>query len=417
MNAKFDAVIIGAGLAGSTCAILLSRAGWNVALVEKQSFPRRKVCGECIAASSLTLLETLGVGDAVARSVGPQLRQVGLMRGDSSVVADLPPANHGQHHWGAALGRETLDTLLFAQAAASGATVFERHSAQGIHGLVGQWQCDIRALESKKIAALHAPVVIDAHGSWETLYSGPARRLPKASDLLAFKANFRNTTLQNGVLPILLFPGGYGGMVVAGQGMTTLACCIRRDRLEALRRMHPGSSAGEVIEAMLKRECLGVSVALQTATRDELWLAAGPLDLGVRIRPTDTVFRIGNAAGEAHPIIGEGMSMALQSASLLSACLTTAGKNQGLPPAWWQSRIAKQYDSEWRRMFRSRFLVASAFASVAMRPNAARGLMAVAQVWPGLLSLGARWAEKAGPYAIPHSVSALAPLEPTGATP
>ena len=109
--------------------------------------------------------------------------------------------------------------------------------------------------------------------------------------------------------------------------------------------------------------------------------------------------------------------MALQSAWLLSACLTTAGKNQGVSPAVWQSRIARQYDTEWRRLFRPRFLVASVFAHVAMRPTAARGLMAIAQVWPGLLSLGARWAEKAGPCVIPQSVSALAPLEPTGATP
>ena len=45
MQTRFDAIIIGAGVAGSTAAILLARAGWSVALVEKQHFPRRKVCG------------------------------------------------------------------------------------------------------------------------------------------------------------------------------------------------------------------------------------------------------------------------------------------------------------------------------------------------------------------------------------
>ena len=45
--------IVGAGPAGSAAAILLARAGWSVALVERQRFPRRKVCGECIAASNL----------------------------------------------------------------------------------------------------------------------------------------------------------------------------------------------------------------------------------------------------------------------------------------------------------------------------------------------------------------------------
>lgn len=90
--ARFDAIVIGAGPAGSTAAILLARADWSVALVEKQAFPRRKVCGECIAASNLPLLEALGIGPQFAALAGPELRQVELMRGDQCVRADLPPA-------------------------------------------------------------------------------------------------------------------------------------------------------------------------------------------------------------------------------------------------------------------------------------------------------------------------------------
>ena len=45
-------------------------------------------------------------------------------------------------------------------------------------------------------------------------------------------------------------------------------------------------------------------------------LAAGPIHPGLRISATDELFRIGNAAGEAHTILGEGMSMALQSGAV-----------------------------------------------------------------------------------------------------
>ena len=78
----YDAIIVGAGPAGSSAAILLARAGWSIALVEKQRFPRRKVCGECIAASNLPLLDALGIGAEVAAQAGPELRGVALMRGD-----------------------------------------------------------------------------------------------------------------------------------------------------------------------------------------------------------------------------------------------------------------------------------------------------------------------------------------------
>ena len=75
MSARFDVAIVGAGPAGSAAAILLARAGWSVALVERQRFPRRKVCGECIAASNLALLDALGVGAEVERLAGAELRR------------------------------------------------------------------------------------------------------------------------------------------------------------------------------------------------------------------------------------------------------------------------------------------------------------------------------------------------------
>jgi len=46
----YDALIVGAGPAGSTAARVLARAGWSVGLIEKSSFPRRKVCGELVNA-------------------------------------------------------------------------------------------------------------------------------------------------------------------------------------------------------------------------------------------------------------------------------------------------------------------------------------------------------------------------------
>src|SRR5204862_4938424 len=106
MNAAFDAVVIGAGPAGSATAILLARAGWSVALVERQRFPRRKVCGECIAASNLPLLHALGVGAEVERIAGAELRRVALLRGGDSIVAPLPAAEAPGRRFGRALGRE-----------------------------------------------------------------------------------------------------------------------------------------------------------------------------------------------------------------------------------------------------------------------------------------------------------------------
>ena len=98
--------------AGSSPSDLLASSGCSLGLVEKQPLPRPKVCGECVAASNLPLLDALDMGADFTAQAGPALRQVVLMRGARTVVADLPPAALPQHLWGRALGRETRDAML-----------------------------------------------------------------------------------------------------------------------------------------------------------------------------------------------------------------------------------------------------------------------------------------------------------------
>jgi flavin-dependent dehydrogenase len=391
MRATYDAVIVGAGPAGSAAAILLARAGWSVALVEKERFPRRKVCGECVAASNLALLDALGVGAAFDAAAGPALRRVALLSGARTIEADLPPPLAGTHHWGRALGRETFDVLLLERARAIGVEVLQPWSVQAIDGVPGDWHYRIRAVHADESAVLRARVAIDAHGSWEALPSARQghRRTQRGSDLLAFKANFRDARLIDGLLPVLALDGGYGGMVVADAGITTVACCIRRDRLDACRLAMPGVRAGEAVETFLRTQCRGVREALQPATRLGPWLAAGPLNPGARVEAHDGPFRVGNAAGEAHPIIGEGMSMALQSAWLLSEQLLVRGKPNGNAMAQ-QRDVARCYVARWRREFGPRLLFAAAFAHLAMRPRTSAPLFGLAEAWPGVLTLGAR---------------------------
>ena len=82
MQTAYDAIVVGGGPAGATAALLLARAGWSVAVIEKQAFPRRKVCGECIAASNLPLLKALGIDLAAADTyAGAPLRRVAVLQG------------------------------------------------------------------------------------------------------------------------------------------------------------------------------------------------------------------------------------------------------------------------------------------------------------------------------------------------
>jgi len=56
---EFDIIIIGAGPAGCTSALALSNSGLKVALIEKESFPRDKVCGDAIPTRAIKVLATI----------------------------------------------------------------------------------------------------------------------------------------------------------------------------------------------------------------------------------------------------------------------------------------------------------------------------------------------------------------------
>ncbi len=56
---QFDVIICGAGPAGSTCALGLFDAGLNIALLDKQSFPREKICGDAYGGYAYKILNTI----------------------------------------------------------------------------------------------------------------------------------------------------------------------------------------------------------------------------------------------------------------------------------------------------------------------------------------------------------------------
>jgi flavin-dependent dehydrogenase len=381
----FDALVIGAGPAGSTAALLLARAGWTVAIVEKGAFPRRKVCGEYISATTWPLLAQLGVAQDLQAHAGPAVQRVGLFAGDTMIDAPMPRVA-GAHPWGRAIEREVLDTALLRRAQCCGAQVWQPWTAGRLHGAAGGFTAELVSAADRSTAALRGRVVIAAHGSWEhgALPTQLRRQRARASDLFGFKAHFTGSGLATALMPLVLFPGGYGGMVNAGRGRVSFSCCIRRDALAACRSKYRGLAAGEAVIAHVRESCRGVREALATATLADPWLSAGPIRPGIRPRARDALFTIGNAAGEAHPLVAEGISMAIQSAWVLCESLLHA-------PA----RASTEYPARWRGRFAGRVRAASLFAALTTSPHTAAASTAVLKHVPAMLTWGARWSGKA----------------------
>ena len=396
MHHIYDAVIVGAGPAGSSAAIRLAQAGWSVAIVEKQEFPRRKVCGECIAATNFPLLDAMGVGVQFDRMAGSPLRKMGLFSNSHGLLADLPAFARGNQPWGRVLSRERFDTLLLQRARDSGAEVWQPYTVKRVVRDASFLNtCAVTGSRGKTITYLSAPVVLDAHGSWENdpiTQSRPVRT-HRRSDLFAFKATYRLGTLHSGVLPLLAFPGGYGGMVRCGHDQETLAFCLRRDVLRQCREQFAGYSAARAAHAYVTQCFANAREVLPAGEPLAPWLAVGPILPGVRSPwRGGGIFALGNAAGEAHPILGEGISMAIQSAWML--CDLLISRRDALMHGRAGGEIGLRYTARWRRHFTTRLIVAATFAHLAMRPPLTATLLPVFERIPELLTIGARWGAK-----------------------
>ncbi|HUQ70604.1 MAG TPA: hypothetical protein VM165_13825 [Planctomycetaceae bacterium] len=161
---------------------------------------------------------------------------------------------------------------------------------------------------------------------------------------------------------------------------------------ERLKRLD-GEAAGEAVLQHLLESCPVLRPVLDGAIRDQPWLAAGPIRPGLRPCYREGVFVVGNAAGEAHPVVAEGISMAIQSACLLTQRLIAA--REALPDRRVADQVGRLYQADWRRSFAPRIRAAAAIAHWAMRPRLVVATIPFLRHWPGLLTWGARLSGKA----------------------
>src|SRR5258708_15314166 len=93
---RWDAVVVGAGPAGSATARLLAQAGARVLLLDRAQFPRDKPCSEYLSPQSTRVLEHLGpdLVRAVEAAAPAQLYGMKLVAPSGRVAVGRLPAHH-----------------------------------------------------------------------------------------------------------------------------------------------------------------------------------------------------------------------------------------------------------------------------------------------------------------------------------
>lgn len=301
--------VVGAGPAGSLAAVRLARAGWTVTLAEQHRFPRDKVCGECLSAVGIAVLQRAGL-DETLRRLGPvELTRTMLVGPDgASATHDL-----GRPMWG--LTRRAMDIALLAAAAEAGVRVLQPSRVEGVTDApVGRGSKRVRVRdEANVVSTYEADVVVVADGK-----SALLGEKPRATPDLGIKAHLRGVRADRRAIHLFSMPGFYGGLAAVEGDRWNLALSVPAERVRAARGDLAGLWEGCVRGSPWLAEAMG------QARREGDFLASPLARFAVRRDWPAGVIAVGNAAAALEPIGGEGMGLALRSTELATEAMLGA---------------------------------------------------------------------------------------------
>jgi flavin-dependent dehydrogenase len=163
-NPKSEIAIVGGGPAGASLAIRLAREDFEVVLVEREKFPRHKLCGEFISPECFTHFKDLGVLDEMLAVGGDRILETVFysQTGKNISVPSVWFGGGGQNALG--ISRAEMDFQLLEKARSLGVRVLEETQVIGLLS-ENEKVCGITArLENRETIEINADLIIDATG-------------------------------------------------------------------------------------------------------------------------------------------------------------------------------------------------------------------------------------------------------------
>ncbi len=356
-----DAIVVGAGPAGSAAAIGLARSGASVLLLERTRETGDALCGGFLSWQTLARLGALGIDGAALG--GQRVTCVRLFAGKRMSETNLPEAALG-------VSRRRLDSVLQDAAVAAGAGLERGVHATGIAD---------GSVQTRDGAALAAPAIFLAAGKhgFRGFAREPAawqRDDPVIGLRLRLPAHPALDRLVGAAVELHLFDRGYAGLVRQEDGSGNLCLAVHKSRLD---------EAGGAPAALLR--ALGDALPhlgerLGFADWSHSIDAIGHVPYGWRTADTAPgLFRLGDQAGVIPSLAGEGMGLAVASAEAAVAAWRRGGGDAA--PDYQRTLAA--------RMARP-FAVANLVWRLGENPQTAGPMTAAASLFPSLVRIASR---------------------------
>lgn len=388
----WDAVVVGAGPAGSTASALLARAGLRVALLDKSAIlPAPKVCGEYVSPGCLPILGRLGALSAV-RAAGRPLYGLAIHtaagRTLRATYACGGPASRERVH-GLSIPRAHLDAALLALAVTSGAVVEAGFQVNDVRrdGACLEVHGRLRGGETR----LRTRLVVGADGR----HSAVARRLGAVHrhpwlDKMALVAYVTGVAREHERAEVFLGPDRYAILNPIADGVTNVGVVANR------RDLPRGQDPRQTLWAVAAR-MPGLDARLRRARFSAAPRCVGPLAHRAAVLAARDTLLVGDAAGFLDPFTGEGICAALRSAEMAAQHVLAHWASAGAAP-----EALAGYTRAWTQEFESKFRFATHLQRAIRHPTLAEWLVAGLSRWSGL---SAMLLSAAGDLVPPHDLS------------
>ena len=311
-----DVAIVGAGPAGSTLAAILAQRGLSIALIDRDQFPRDKLCGEFLSYDALPILNRLGVAfDA------PAIGRCRVVARHRTYEFDFPAPARG-------VSRLLLDHLLFRTAVAAGAHAFAGWTTARLDPLTIERDGEQQSIEAK--------VIVGAWGRWGRFDAQLGRRFMRdhSHRSFGFKRHYRATTSEP-VIDLYSFRGGYLGVSPIENAQTNICGLVHASRLAGLKGRWDA-----FVETIRSEEPQLETLYASHQPAQDGYLSSEPVIFRARSAVEHGVFMIGDASGIVDPLTGNGMAMAIQSAAVAAPHVLRAVEGKRDEAAYRQAHAA-----------------------------------------------------------------------------
>ena len=363
MKTNPDVVVIGGGLAGLTTAIHLSKSGLEVTLIEKNEYPKHKVCGEYISNEVLPYLQWLGL--EIFDLKPSHISKMEFSTASGKIISgDLPLGGFG-------ISRYVLDNYLSKKAVENGCQIIQ-DTVTDI-----QFNDDEFHVFTSDNMKLKSKIVLGAYGKRSNIDLKLNRDfIQKNSPWLAVKAHYSGN-FPNDLVGLHNFKGGYCGVSKVEDNKINICYLADYETFKQFKNIEEFQSKVVCKNPHLKAIFENCKLLFERP------ITISQISFEEKEAVENHILMIGDTAGLIHPLCGNGMAMAIHSAKIATELIIDFLDKRINS----RKELEEKYSKEWNMNFKKRLSTGRFLSKILQIEKLATFFMQLLAIFPFLLPI------------------------------